>query len=91
MHDVHGQAEREHGICTIIGIDGKVLFERSALSGGIYARLDLPDSPGIQVIRTNHRGGTASGRHDAVNDQRLVARITYLENMAHLGPLGDFS
>lgn len=88
---IHDQAERQHRVRPVVGIDRYVLDQGAASSHRVYRGLDAAEIPGFKVIGTDHRGRAASGGHDAFDDQGFASCIHKLENMRYFASLRDFT
>jgi hypothetical protein len=91
MHDVDDYAQGQYWIGPVVGVDGNMFFNRSVPIGSVERRPHAADRPGFQVVRTNHRGSTASGRLDALYDQGFLPSALYLEHMRDLRTLNDLA
>jgi hypothetical protein len=68
-----------------------MLYHMSVLPGCFHVRFYLANCSGVKVIRTNHRGGAASGRHDPLDIQSLISAVPDFKNVACQVTFNDFA
>ena len=69
LYNLHGQAQSQSWIHSVIRVDGKMFDKNPLLPRGINTRLNLSNRSRLQVIRTDHRCCASSGRHNPFDNE----------------------
>ena len=91
FHHFHGHFHRKYRRDAVIRINADVFRETPDAIARVHCSLHASNGSRLEVIGTDHRCGTASGRLDLLYDQLLGAHVLDLEYLRDLRTLGNLA